>query len=206
MLKTGEILKKTREEKNLTIEEIEKQTSIRKKHLLAVEESHFDTFSSITYVLGVVRSYAKYLGLDEAKMTAYFKREYEGIDETDFKKKLSLDSFTPTTKKTLSVALIFIFLIFGGYFIYQLNLYFSPPEVKIIEPQRTEFRTDKVNLIGETGKEVAVSVNGRQIFVDEEGRFETSISLIDEKNDVTIEAVGANGKRTVVKKVFIKKK
>ncbi len=205
MLSTGSILKTAREEKGLTLEEIERKTSIRKKHLLAVENSDWASFSSITYVLGVVKSYGKFLSLDEEKLAAYFRREYEGDADTGFKKKLSLNSFTPTTKRILSILMLIIFIVFGAYFAYQFNLYLSPPEIKIIEPVKEEFRSDKVNLIGQTDKQASVSVNGRQIFVDDKGQFKTEVALIDSKNEVVIEAIGANGKKTVVKKVFIKK-
>lgn len=205
MLSTGSILKTAREEKGLTLEEIEKITSIRKKHLSAVENSDWTPFSSITYILGVVKTYGKLLSLDEEKLAAYFRREYEGETDSGFKKRLTLESFTPTTKRLLSTFLVIVFIIFGIYFAYQFNLYLASPKVAIIEPTKTEFRSDKITLVGKTDKQATVHVNGRQIFVDDEGQFETEIALIDSSNEVIIEVVGANGKKTVVKKVFTKK-
>src|SRR3989338_7804838 len=150
MNKTSEILKQTRLEKNYTFEDIEKQTRIRKKYLMAIETEQWQQFSSLTYILGTIKTYSNFLGLGEDKMLAFFRREYEAADNADFKTLLPNKFFTPKTKKVIRLVLLTFFLVFVFYFSIQIIHYFLPPKVVILQPKREIFYTDKVHLIGQT--------------------------------------------------------
>lgn len=69
----GQILKKTRLEKNYSIKDISDATKITGRHLTALEENNFDIFPGETYVLGFIRSYANFLGLDPDEMIQIFR-------------------------------------------------------------------------------------------------------------------------------------
>lgn len=62
----GAILKKTREEKQLTHEEIARETSIKAEYLKAIEEEDSNVFQEIgeTYYVGFFRNYSDYLGCE----------------------------------------------------------------------------------------------------------------------------------------------
>ncbi len=62
--KIGEMFKAKRQEKNLSLKEIENATSIRCTYLEAIEEGHVDRFLSSVYILGFIRQYAAFLGMD----------------------------------------------------------------------------------------------------------------------------------------------
>ena len=47
----GELLRKTREEKNVSLEEIERATAITKNYILALEEERSDDFPGESYLL-----------------------------------------------------------------------------------------------------------------------------------------------------------
>lgn len=53
-----------REAKNLSLEDISSQTNIPVKKLAAIENHEFDNLGNETFVLGYIRSYAKYLGVN----------------------------------------------------------------------------------------------------------------------------------------------
>jgi transcriptional regulator with XRE-family HTH domain len=59
----GEVLKAAREEKGLTLEQVETQTNIRRHLLQALEENDTKKTPSVV-TRGLIRNYAKYLGLD----------------------------------------------------------------------------------------------------------------------------------------------
>jgi transcriptional regulator with XRE-family HTH domain len=60
----GNFLKKERESKNLSLEEVSKSTRIKEHFLKAIEEDRFDLCPSPFYVKGFLTHYARFLGLD----------------------------------------------------------------------------------------------------------------------------------------------
>ncbi len=64
----GEYLKRTREEKGKTIDEVVEATKIRSRYVQAIESGDLSVLPGIVYARGFVRGYADYLGLDGAKI------------------------------------------------------------------------------------------------------------------------------------------
>jgi cytoskeletal protein RodZ len=60
----GELLRAAREEKKLTIEQVNKETRISVQTLRSLERDDFGAFPSETYLKGFLRNYADFLGLD----------------------------------------------------------------------------------------------------------------------------------------------
>ena len=61
----GETLRNKRYEKMLTLKEIEQNTRIRRRYLEAMENEEWDIFPGLVYLKGFVKTYCRYLGLDE---------------------------------------------------------------------------------------------------------------------------------------------
>jgi len=61
----GAILKKERESKKITLEQVEEATKIRRKYLEAIENEKFEVLPGEVYVKGFVAAYLKYLGIKE---------------------------------------------------------------------------------------------------------------------------------------------
>jgi cytoskeleton protein RodZ len=66
----GERLKKTRENRKITLEEVTKATKISTRMLHALEEEKFTELPGGVFNKGFVRAYARHLGLDEEKTLA----------------------------------------------------------------------------------------------------------------------------------------
>ena len=110
------------------------------------------------------------------------------------------------SKKLSIIGISFIILLFLGYFSYQLKIYFSPPKITITSPlSQTIKREDRVKIIGITEKDAMITILGERVYQDETGKFEYNFPLLKENNELTIEVVGANGKKTVVKKNYVRK-
>jgi len=71
----GSELKKAREGRKISLEEISKRTKIPPKYLEAIEEGTFEVFSSHAYAKGFIRAYAKLVGLDPQVLTRQFNAE-----------------------------------------------------------------------------------------------------------------------------------
>lgn len=205
MLSVGEILKREREKKGISLNQIEKEIKTRAKFLEAIENNNWDYFTSKIYIEGVIKNYSKFLGLDWEKCLAFFRREYAKKEEILFKEKISSKYLTPETKKITFFTLLVVFLAFFGYFGYQLKLYLSPPKVIIVSPKQDIFkREQKIKIIGKTEKEAIINIFGDRIYQDKEGIFEYEFPLKIGKNTLLIEVTGANGKKTVIEKDFFK--
>jgi cytoskeletal protein RodZ len=70
MVDVGTRLRDEREWRGIGIDEIEAETRIRAKFLLAIEEGRFDVLPGPAYVRAFVRGYAEQLGLDPQELVA----------------------------------------------------------------------------------------------------------------------------------------
>lgn len=64
----GERLRKEREQKGISLEDISLETKIGTRLLRALEEEHFDQLPGGIFNKGFVRAYARHLGLDEEQL------------------------------------------------------------------------------------------------------------------------------------------
>ena len=72
---TGEILRRERERKNLTVKDIEEGTSIRSAYIEALESGDFSKLPGEVYARGFLKNYANFLGLDAENLLAQFAAE-----------------------------------------------------------------------------------------------------------------------------------
>ena len=61
----GNFLKERREARGISLIEVEKDLKIRKKYLQALEKGNVDSIPGKTYLIGYLRNYSKYLGVNE---------------------------------------------------------------------------------------------------------------------------------------------
>lgn len=64
----GERLRRQREARGFSLEDVATQTRIPIRHLLAIENEDWDALPAVTYCIGFVRSYANAVGLDGASL------------------------------------------------------------------------------------------------------------------------------------------
>ena len=68
----GAHLKREREARNISLDDIAKSTKISKRHLRELEEERFKDLPGGIFNKGFVRAYAKHLGLNEDEMVAEY--------------------------------------------------------------------------------------------------------------------------------------
>lgn len=73
MKELGEWLKKTREEQNIKLSDIEQETKIRMRYLEAIEAGNMDILPEPVYTMGFLRSYAHAIGVDEEQVAQYYR-------------------------------------------------------------------------------------------------------------------------------------
>lgn len=69
----GEQLRTAREARGLSIDYIADETNIAKRYLTALENEDFSVFPGEPYIIGFLRNYAEYLGLESAALIQAFR-------------------------------------------------------------------------------------------------------------------------------------
>jgi cytoskeletal protein RodZ len=69
----GEKLRQAREEKGCTLEQVSRDTNIATRYLQALETEDFSDFPGEPYILGFLRNYSEYLGLDVQEQLSLYR-------------------------------------------------------------------------------------------------------------------------------------
>lgn len=115
MVGVGEYLKRERESRGVTIEEICNTTRITRRFIIAIEEDNFDLMPGDTLIVGFLRNYAKAVGVnaDEVigKYYAHVKWKNSLVQEDEVADKTNVFS----RRNIILVVVVFILLV-GAYF------------------------------------------------------------------------------------------
>jgi len=158
MASIGQELKRERELRGISLKEIADYTRINIRFLRALEEDQLDMLPEKFFTRGIIRSYAKYLGLDEqSTLNTYLEglQEQEGAQEE--KNEKTEEEEIPRKKNTLVITAI-VFLVLAAlvlvlYFVFQKEeAPFSQPsqpassqirEEPAVTPPTTQVKTEK---------------------------------------------------------------
>lgn len=81
----GDRLRREREMRGITLDEITESTKISRRHLEALESEHFDQLPGGVFNKGFVRAYARFLGIDEDQAVADYSAASNEQPEPDNK-------------------------------------------------------------------------------------------------------------------------
>ena len=105
MASLSEKLRRERELRGISLKQIAEETKIAVRFLEALEENRVDLIPGEFYRRSYLRSYARYLGLDEERaLNAYDFANQEAAEDGDSIKKSKLGSSLPWLKWVLGVA------------------------------------------------------------------------------------------------------
>lgn len=117
----GSFIKRERELRGITLDEIADETKIGKTFLNALEKDDYDSLPGPTFVKGFLRAYSKYVGLDGNDVVLRYE---DFIGRTKEEKGIADEKVEQPVNRTYY--LIAIFIILGLVFL--LSLYFFWPE------------------------------------------------------------------------------
>jgi cytoskeleton protein RodZ len=81
----GDRLRREREMRGITLDEITESTKIARRHLEALEGEHFDQLPGSVFNKGFVRAYARFLGIDEDQAVADYTAASHEVPEPENK-------------------------------------------------------------------------------------------------------------------------
>jgi cytoskeletal protein RodZ len=83
------MLRRAREDRNMSIEDIASQTRIPQRHLLSLENGDFDALPGRTYSIGFAKNYARILGLSEATIVSQLREEMDASGHLGYQPEVS---------------------------------------------------------------------------------------------------------------------
>lgn len=115
----GEELRLNRESKAISLREVEDATNIRMKYLIALEAEDFDVLPGKVYIVGFLKTYARFLGLNDEEMVVRLKSQlaFGNLQEETQEKELPKAKPRYKRKKnksSLLIILIIVVLIIAG--------------------------------------------------------------------------------------------
>ncbi len=99
----GEILRTTRNSKGFDIAKVERETSISKEYIVALETEDVSVFPGEPYLVGFLKNYSEYLGLSSKNLVSLYKAKM--IQEAPIPEGL-LKAETPRFVKPLVISLV----------------------------------------------------------------------------------------------------
>lgn len=116
----GDRLRREREMRSVTLEEISESTKISKRSLQALEEEHFKLLPGGIFNKGFVRAYARYLGIDEEQAVADYLAASQEQEPAEEQFPLEApEETTPVRRKRsilpLTLAAAAFLMILGGW-------------------------------------------------------------------------------------------
>lgn len=139
----GQFLKQARVEKNISIEEIQEITKIRKRYLEAIENGEYDVLPGQFYARAFIKSYSEAIGLNAEDVLQQYTNDLPQVPKAPLdtavrKRKRNVKTSSPKLGKWISRLVFYLFLFIVAFVIYIAvvnNLGFEQDQ--ITEPDQT---------------------------------------------------------------------
>ena len=199
MRTVSEILRQRREEKDLNLDSVSRETKIKREFLEAIEEGRFQSLPSESHALGFAKIYAKYLGINAQTIVPLFRREYKSYHvpivpefrktQNKFNKKFFLNS--------RGFLLLTVVLIILAYIFIQYNSIIFPPYLSVTKPrQGQEIVGNAVEIEGKTNPYATILIDGDEAYVALSGDFKKSIFVFSGEKKIEVVAKNRFGKES----------
>ena len=143
----GQILKKNRENKKLTLSDVSKELKISEQILHNIENSYISNDINIIFILGHLRSYCNFLNLNQSELVQQFKKQHIPNEIKNFEiKRPRVEKNFLFSNKIISFSLIII--IFSCFYFLFIEVDKPQREYALISdlPENYESLVEKANL------------------------------------------------------------
>lgn len=201
----GEKLKNARESMKMALWQASRKTKIPLNYLKYLEEGNYKELPADIYTAAYLKKYAEVLNLDVGEVLEQFKAERGATEGLPAPPEAAKRSVVVTPKRLgLVLAIIAISLVFG-YFWHQLSYLLNPPIIKLSQPTPDITIQEKsIEVLGQTEPDVYLTINGKEVYLDNKGYFKSEVSLELGLNILKIEAKDRFGKTsTMIRRVMV---
>ncbi len=207
----AEFLSQKMAEKNFSTEDVSRLSGVLEKYISALVKNDFTNLPANVFVRGYLQKIAQILDTDEENLWNLYLQDYNNImppqidmlpaNRFDSKGKLS-DQISKISKYAPVLTVIFTIL---GFVLFQSRILFGKPPLKITTPLFESVQTtDNPFMIeGEGQPHSYININGKDIYLSDDGKFSEPIQLKAGLNEITIEAKNRIGKtKKIIKQIY----
>lgn len=127
----GATLKNAREEKNISLDELQESTKIQKRYLTAIEEENFKILPGTFYAKAFIKEYAVAVGLDPAELMEMYQTDGPETEEQQEQQYTRIQSRKESNSQKTNaifslipmviVVILIIGILFAGIYFYKQN-------------------------------------------------------------------------------------
>lgn len=199
----GNLLKKTREERGIQLESIQKDTKIRLKYLQAIEDGEFSAIpGGDVYIKGFLKSYAEAVGLT----TSEILRQYRKISGKENNKPLEANNFelepleykqVHTRQNLKFIGVTVMILAFSSLMFYGIKSFQNKParysnakvQDQLQQPVQNSNSKQQVNISEDTSEQTLEKIDKVVVEVAEDTSNNTIYTVQDKTIDVVVETI-----------------
>jgi transcriptional regulator with XRE-family HTH domain len=147
MTTIGQEFKRERELRGISLKEIADTTKISIRHLRALEEDRFDLLPEKFFTFGIIREYAKYIGLDEKSAVKAYQDSLQAQEdvEEESQKKAAGEAFPIILKNIMGIILVLATILAGLALLYFVFL--KPDNTESIKPPTPPTQVQKKDIV-----------------------------------------------------------
>lgn len=204
MQTVGSILRKARQKKGITLEQVEKATKIHRKYLLALEKDDIDNLPESAYIIGFIKIYSQFLQLDGNRLLAIYRRDYGEYKKPEILPKNLKDSldtsfFTITPRRAAIISSILFLAIFFTYLFIEYRFISAAPKLSVDSPIENQVvYRDKIVVKGHSDPDSQVRINDQPVILQVDGTFSVEVVLTPGINDIKVVATNKFGKSALI--------
>ncbi|MFA7245188.1 MAG: helix-turn-helix domain-containing protein [Candidatus Magasanikbacteria bacterium] len=194
-------LKFLREQKNISLSELENRTKISKLYLEAIEQCRFsDLPQSSLYKKNFIKKFVKALGEDpKCFVDQFVKEELTYIPQNSNTPKLKYNKYYFSNMPSILRISTFVLVIGSLLFFlgFHIKNILTPPNLMVVSPENGYISNNNfVDVHGKTDPEIQITINNQAVKNDSDGNFNQNINLLPGINTFVIKAKNKHGKTT----------
>lgn len=200
----SETLKLAREKKRISLKKLAEKTNIPENILISLEEGDFSNLPAEIFIRGYLKKISEILKLNFEEIWQEFK---ESSSSNKAPKKESIKKVKEkkgSFRKIFSfLPLLILILVILGFSLNQSIHLFGEPTLILNNPVEN-LTTQKENILisGLGPKNSYLKINGKEIYLGENGSFEEEVYLNEGINKIIIEAKNRLGKKKIIERLI----
>ncbi len=199
----GEYLSEVRNQLNLTLEEVAQKTGVYEKFIYYIEAGKYQLLPPDVYVLGFLKKLAEVYAVSQDLLLEQYKKE-RGIVEHVSRERIApqrgwkawVQKVSITPKLLTVTGSVVVGVIAFFYVVIQVFAINKTPALTIFEPRNdTVIEGTSITVSGKTEPGITVSINGQNVFVKNDGSFQTVLGTAPGQSELRVEAQNKFGKK-----------
>jgi cytoskeletal protein RodZ len=199
MKTVGQILKASREERSLSVDQLSSLTKIDAKYIVALEEDAYDKLPSETFAKGFIRNLSLRLDKNPNEMVAIFRRDFRPLGEKD-KTAKSHHRFSFSLFSHQAAFFVLAIAVFFIYLGFQFRAVLSSPNLTIGRPTPNSVLISPIDIEGVTTVDSVITINeDTRAKPDTSGHFLVRYTLPVGETTLEIKATNRFGRSSLTK-------